>query len=91
MKSREKMAKLHNGLKTFGYDGHNLEVYLVRLLFCMFADDTGIFTRDSFYNYIEQSKNDGSDLSFRIFNLFDILNTDEETRKKRPQIGRAHV
>ena len=83
VKAAEKMAKLHNGLKAFGYEGHNLEVYLVRLLFCMFADDTGIFTKDSFYRYIEESKADGSDLSFRIFTLFDILNTDEETRKKR--------
>ena len=86
VKAAEKMAKLHNGLKSFGYEGHNLEVYLVRLLFCMFADDTGIFTKDSFYNYIEQSKEDGSDLSFRIFNLFDILNADEDTRKKRPHL-----
>jgi len=87
VKAAEKMARLHNGLKGFGYEGHNLEVYLVRLLFCMFADDTGIFTKDSFYNYIEQSNDDGSDLSFRIFNLFDILNTDEETRKKRPHLA----
>jgi len=87
VKAAEKMARLHNGLKGFGYEGHNLEVYLVRLLFCMFADDTGIFTKDSFYNYIEQSKTDGSDLSFRIFNLFDVLNTNEEIRSKRPHLS----
>ena len=38
VKAAEKMAKLYGGLKTFGYEGHNLEVYLVHLLFCMFAD-----------------------------------------------------
>ena len=86
VKAAEKMAKLHNGLKAFGYEGHNLEVYLVRLLFCMFADDTGIFTKDSFYLYIEQSKEDGSDLSFRIFNLFDVLNTPENVRAKRTHL-----
>jgi len=86
----EKMAQLHNGLKAFGYEGHNLEVYLVRFLFCMFADDTGIFTKNSFYNYIEQSKADGSDLSFRIFSLFDMLNTDEDTRKKRPHLAETY-
>jgi hypothetical protein len=48
VKAAEKMAKLHDALKGHGYEGHDLEVYLVRLLFCMFADDTGIFPRQSF-------------------------------------------
>jgi hypothetical protein len=39
----ERMGKLHDALKAAGYDGHALEVLLVRLLFCLFADDTGIF------------------------------------------------
>ena len=90
VKAAEKMAKLHSGLFSFGYEGHNLEVYLVRLLFCMFADDTGIFTKDSFYHYIEQSKEDGSDLSFRIFNLFDILNTPEDVRAKRANLAELY-
>ncbi len=42
VKAAEKMAKLHDALKAHGYEGHNLEVYLVRLLFCLFADDSGI-------------------------------------------------
>ncbi|MCL2699994.1 MAG: hypothetical protein FWE68_06750, partial [Defluviitaleaceae bacterium] len=66
VKAAEKMAKLHDALEDSGYDGHELEVYLVRLLFCLFADDTGIFPKDSFYNYINDSKTDGSDLSERI-------------------------
>lgn len=79
----EKMAKLHDALKSYGYEGHALEVYLVRLLFCLFADDTGIFPADSFTNYIENSCEDGSDLSSRLAQLFDILNTSDEARKKR--------
>jgi len=47
------MAKLHDALKDFGYDGNDLEAYPVRLLFCMFADDTGIFSQYSFLDYIE--------------------------------------
>ena len=39
----EKMARLHDAMKAVGYTGHPLEVYLVRLLFCLFAEDTGIF------------------------------------------------
>lgn len=83
VKAAEKMAKLHDALKEHGYEGHALEVYLVRLLFCLFADDTGIFQKDAFVNYIENSKEDGSDLSDRIARLFEILNMPEEVRRKR--------
>lgn len=83
VKAAEKMARLHDALKDHGYDGHDLEVYLVRLLFCLFADDTGIFPQDTFLHYIEDSKEDGSDLSDRIARLFEVLNMPEETRAKR--------
>ena len=83
VKAAEKMAKLHDALKDHGYDGHELRVYLVRLLFCLFADDTGIFPQDSLFNYIEKSKPDGSDLSERINKLFEILNMPPEVRAKR--------
>ena len=83
VKAAEKMAKLHDALKEHGYEGHALEVYLVRLLFCLFADDTGIFPKDSFTNYIENSKADGSDLSMRLAQLFEVLNLSDEVRKKR--------
>lgn len=83
VKAAEKMAKLHDALKTHGYDGHDLEVYLVRLLFCLFADDTGIFPSDSFFRYIENSNPDGSDLSDRIARLFEVLNMPEDIRTKK--------
>ncbi|GHU82362.1 methylase [Clostridia bacterium] len=83
VKAAEKMARLHDALKDHGYEGHDLEVYLVRLLFCMFADDTGIFPQDSLYNFIEASKADGSDLSERIGKLFEVLNMPNEVRAKR--------
>jgi hypothetical protein len=83
VKAAEKMAKLHDSLRGHGYEGHDLEVYLVRLLFCLFADDTGIFPQDSLFRYISESKPDGSDLSERIGKLFEVLNMPEETRAKR--------
>ena len=83
VKAAEKMAKLHDALKMHGYEGHSLEVYLVRVLFCMFADDTGIFPRDSYLNYIENSKEDGSDLASRMTRLFEILDMPPEVRSKR--------
>ena len=83
VKAAEKMAKLHDALKEHGYGGHELRVYLVRLLFCLFADDTGIFPKDNLYRYIEASKPDGSDLSERIGKLFEVLNMPPEAREKR--------
>ncbi|NLD33190.1 MAG: class I SAM-dependent DNA methyltransferase [Trichococcus flocculiformis] len=75
-----KMAKLHDGLKANGYVGKELEIYLVRLLFCLFAEDTGIFEKNTFENYILASKEDGSDLSGRMMELFSILDTPEQKR-----------
>jgi hypothetical protein len=77
-----KMAKLHDALKENGYMGHELEVYLVRLLFCLFADDTGVFEKSSFYNYLKASNPDGSDLSGRLTLLFSTLDTPDDKRLK---------
>jgi len=60
-----------------------LEVYLVRLLYCMFAQDTQIFPKYSFLNYIKQTKKDGSDVSEKIARLFEILDTSDEYRKRK--------
>ena len=76
-------VNIQAAMKMFGYEGHELEVYLVRLLFCMFAEDTGIFPKDAFLNYNENSKENGSDLSERIGKLFEILDMMPETRSKR--------
>lgn len=78
IKASYKMAILHDELKNHGYEGRDLEKYLVRLLFCLFAEDTGIFEKGNFENYIKNSKQDGSDLSSRLMTLFSILNTPEE-------------
>jgi hypothetical protein len=47
------MARLHDAMKRHGYGGHALEVCLVRLLFCMFAEDTGIFPERAFEEYVK--------------------------------------
>jgi type I restriction-modification system DNA methylase subunit len=84
IKAAELMGKLHDRLKEIGYTGHDLEVYLVRLLFCMFADDTGIFdTKGIFWEYIDlHTKEDGSDLAMHIASIFHVLNTPNEKRLK---------
>ncbi len=50
IRAAELMGTLHDRLKSVGYEGHALEVYLVRLLFCLFADDTTIFNKNIFYS-----------------------------------------
>jgi len=83
IKAAELMGKLHDQLKNFGYEGHPLEVFLVRLLFVLFADDTGIFEKDIFREFVEQKTNeDGSDLGALIAQFFQILNTPVEKRLK---------
>lgn len=80
----ELMATLHDSLKASGYDGHELEVYLVRLLFCLFAEDTGIFPRDAFETLIrDRTREDGSDLGPLLAQLFDVLNTDRPKRQAK--------
>ncbi|MFA5805722.1 MAG: DNA methyltransferase [Melioribacteraceae bacterium] len=83
IKAAEMMGKLHDALLETGYTGHQLEIFLVRILFCLFADDTGIFTKDHFTFYIEnKTKIDGSDLGMHLAVIFQTLNTDEIARQK---------
>lgn len=78
------MGRLHDALKESGYEGHDLERLLVRLLFCLFADDTGIFEpRDIFYELIlNRTREDGSDVGPWLVQLFDVLNRPIETRQR---------
>ena len=83
VKAAERMGLLHDQLKAIGYEGHELEVYLVRLLFCLFAEDTSIFEKRIFQDFIEQrTQDDGSDLAGRLSELFQVLNTPVERRFK---------
>jgi hypothetical protein len=79
-----KMGELHNRLKEIGYSGHQLELYLVRLMFCLFADDTGIFEPPNMFNkyIIERTSEDGSDLALHIQKFFEVLNKPKEKRLK---------
>ncbi len=83
IEAAELMGRLHDKLKAIGYEGHPLEIYLVRLLFCLFADDTGIFEKGILQEYLDQkTSEDGSDLAAHISQLFQILNTPEDKRYK---------
>jgi N-6 DNA Methylase len=79
------IGELHDALKRDNYTGEKLEVFLVRLLFCLFADDTGIFQpKDSFHDLIEyHTKPDGSDVGGVLEELFNTLNDKAENRQSR--------
>ncbi len=84
IKAAQRLAELHDALRDVGYEGHELEVYLVRILFCLFADDTGIFMpRSAFEDFLRvRTSEDGSDLAPRINQIFQTLNTAPEKRLK---------
>ena len=81
IEAAELMGKLHDKLKAIGYEGHYLEVYLVRLVFCLFADDTNIFNKGIFEEFLKlKTKADGSDLAAQLASLFYILDKPVEER-----------
>ena len=87
IKAAELMGKLHDALEASGYVGHDLEQLLVRLLFCLFADDTGIFQpKDIFLQLVENdTRPDGSDVGRVLNDLFDVLDTPEDKRQSTLQ------
>jgi hypothetical protein len=90
VKASEKMAKLYDEIKKDNptkteAEVHSLNVFLSRLLFCFFAEDTGIFEKGQFTNAIDShTQPDGSDLNSYLDSLFDVLNTEPNSRRGLP-------
>ena len=82
IQASERVGQLHDALADAGYTGHDLEQFLVRIVFCFFADDTGIFEpRDIFLDLLEnRTREDGSDLGGWLEQLFQVLNTPLDRR-----------
>jgi restriction-modification enzyme MmeI-like protein len=80
-RAAEKMAALYDVMKSEDYNNKDLETYLVRLVFCLFADDTALFGRSGqFYDYLgNHTRADGDDLHDQLVKLFEVLDM-----KKRP-------
>ncbi|MFH1498886.1 MAG: DNA methyltransferase [Verrucomicrobiota bacterium] len=74
------LGELHDTLKASGYTGHALERLLVRILFCLFAEDTDIFSWNAFTRLVELSRRDGADLGDRLGRLFQVLDTPAASR-----------
>jgi hypothetical protein len=83
IKASELVGLLHDLLEASGFTGHRLEVFLTRIVFCLFADDTGIFEpRDILWDYLDsETKPDGTDTGDRLGSLFTVLNTPEDQRQ----------
>lgn len=83
LKVAVKLGELHDALLESGYEGQKLEVFLVRLVYCLFADDTGIFLPRSSFQYLldEKTAEDGSNLGAMLAQLFQVLDTPEAERQ----------
>jgi hypothetical protein len=77
------MQRLHDALRASGFAGHTLELFLVRLLFCLFADDTGIFPERGMFKTLiaERTRPDGGDTGLLLGQLFEVLNQAEDRRQ----------
>ena len=83
IKAANLMADLHDSLESGGYTGSDLERLLVRLLFCLFAEDTGIIEPALFQSYLNNhTRVDGSDLGLHLARLFEVLDTPITERQK---------
>jgi hypothetical protein len=79
----EQMAALHDALRDTNYRDHKLRLFLVRLVFCNFADDARIFPRGAFEHYLRtRTREDGTDLGPLLGKLFETLNTPEQDRSR---------
>lgn len=87
VKAAEKMAKLFDEIKKNNPTDtpeavHDLNVFLSRLLFCFFAEDTQIFPEDNLFtrSISSHTQEDGSDLQEYLNQLFEVLNTEKRAK-----------
>lgn len=83
IRAAEMLADLHDVMEAGGYPSHDLERFMVRVLFCLFAEDTGLFGQPDAFNaaITDRTREDGSDLGPFLAHFFEILNTPPERRQ----------
>ncbi|TSC76025.1 MAG: DNA methyltransferase [Parcubacteria group bacterium Gr01-1014_31] len=82
VKAVQAIGKLYEAIRITNYPREAIDKLLTRLVFCFFADDTGIFNSDFFRNYLEErTKEDGSDIGAHLSLIFQILNTPPAQRQ----------
>ena len=81
VQAAELLGKVYDEIAASGYHGHPLRVLIVRLLFLMFGDDTGLWARSQFRDLLlNRTSEDGADLGMWLGKLFGVLDTPEERR-----------
>ena len=75
-----RIANVYDAIEHKGYNSNDIAILLARILFCLFADDTGIFERKQFENYIRENTT-GKTLGDHFLKLFATLNTPDNNRK----------
>ena len=79
-----KMGELHDQLAESNYSPEQLPEYLVRSMFAMFGDDTGIWDRDTVHRIIEErTAEDGSDTGLWMQRIFQALGKPQEQRQQK--------
>lgn len=76
------MANLYLELEAHGFEGHETSIFLIRILFLLFGDDTGMWQKNTFLKLVMGTKEDGSDVGSTLDSLFEALNTPAEKRLK---------
>ncbi|PKG34170.1 DNA methyltransferase [Psychrobacter sp. Sarcosine-3u-12] len=92
VQASEKMGRLFDHIRKYNEfdtadDIHALNIFLTRLLFCLYAEDTGIFAPNQFHDLIDSTTNiDGNDVDSVLFDLFEVLDLHESSieRKTKP-------
>lgn len=84
VKAAQIMGKLYESLDGSGYGEHESSVFLVRTLFCLYADDSGIWRRGQFLDFLEKrTYEDGSDLGSQLSLLFQVLSRPMDSRQAK--------
>ena len=76
------MANLYLELESHGFEGHETSIFMIRILFLLFGDDTGMWKKNTFLKLVMGTKEDGSDIGSKLDTLFDVLNSPMENRQK---------
>ena len=90
VRAAERMGKLYDEIRKDNptdskENVHDLNIFLTRLLFCYFAEDTSIFEQSQFtHSIINHTQEDGSDLHTHFDRLFQVMNTQDAQRGNIP-------
>lgn len=77
------IGRLHDALKEEGiYEEHELRLFITRLLFLFFADDSAVFRRNYLFQDFLESCKEADALGDKLNQLFEFLNTPDQKRSK---------